>query len=146
MKKYRSFSKGNSMNGSSITSAGRKKKKDTNEETFTQASLYVTAYFLCYIFVVIAQFQDEVGFVMMLLKGIQLRKRKSGILFMITKNLMVSGLKKRRENHQKEETHQRLHKLKVNKALNQSLKKTKTWLLFQFLQKHKKSREITCLK
>ena len=70
MKKYRSFSKGNSMNGSSITSAGRKKKKDTNEETFTQASLYVTAYFLCYIFATIAQFQDEVGFVMMLLKGI----------------------------------------------------------------------------
>jgi len=94
MKKYQSFSHGNSLTGSGrnvatsstgVTAATvknsssnrnnnknrkRKKKKGAHEETFTQALLYVSAYFSCYIFVIVAQFMENVGFPLMLLKAI----------------------------------------------------------------------------
>ena len=98
MKKYQSFSHGNSLTGgtgrngsgaaatSMITNKrlrrsnnkldvngghnNKKKKKGAHDETFTQALLYVTAYFLCVIFVIIAQFIEKVSFPLMLLKAI----------------------------------------------------------------------------
>ena len=102
MKKYQSFSHGNSLTGgrngatSSTVAAtknspnrnnnnrklgrddnklrrsnsNKRKKKGAHEETFTQALLYVFAYFLCYIFVIAAQFMEKVSFPLMLLKAI----------------------------------------------------------------------------